>query len=130
MEQQTHSLGIPSSSSMIIHASDLVIDGINVVNPDLNLVKGYVSVRTWGLAMPVVQFCCKYNLDLLQQLFKEEGCDAKLRLDKYVVEHGLVTTMTICHDKYGAKGKNKCEKRISKYWSEKLSKLEIYINGN
>lgn len=36
-----------------------------------------------GLAMPVevVQFCWKYNLTRLQDLFKEEGCDAKLRLD-------------------------------------------------
>lgn len=36
-----------------------------------------------GLAMPVevVQFCWKYNLIRLQELFKEEGVEAKLRLE-------------------------------------------------
>lgn len=36
-----------------------------------------------GLAMPVevVQFCWKYNLTRLQELFREQGCEAKLRLD-------------------------------------------------
>lgn len=36
-----------------------------------------------GLAMPVevVQFCWKYNLTRLQELFREEGCEAKLRFD-------------------------------------------------
>ena len=36
-----------------------------------------------GLAMPfvVVQFCRKYNLVRLHELFKEKGCEAKLRLN-------------------------------------------------
>lgn len=80
------------------------------VDPDLNLVKGrggallrekmveaasdkFVVVADEtklvtglggsGLAMPVevVQFCWKYNLVRLQELFKEEGVEAKLRLD-------------------------------------------------
>lgn len=80
------------------------------VDPDLNLVKGrggallrekmveaasdkFVVVADEtklvsglggsGLAMPVevVQFCWKYNQIRLQELFGEEGCEAKLRLD-------------------------------------------------
>jgi ribose 5-phosphate isomerase A len=36
-----------------------------------------------GLAMPVevVQFCWKYNLVRLQELFKDEGVEAKLRME-------------------------------------------------
>lgn len=33
------------------------------------------------MLVEVVQFCWKYNLIRLQELFKGEGCDAKLRLD-------------------------------------------------
>lgn len=50
-----------------------------VVVDDTKLVMGLGGS---GLAMPVevVQFCWKYNLVRLQELFKEEGCEAKLRL--------------------------------------------------
>ncbi|PKU59055.1 putative ribose-5-phosphate isomerase [Dendrobium catenatum] len=80
------------------------------VDPDLNLVKGrggallrekmveaasdkfivvvdetklVTGLGGSGLAMPVevVQFCWQYNLTRLQELFKKEGCEAKLRLD-------------------------------------------------
>lgn len=52
-----------------------------VVVDDTKLVAGLGGS---GLAMPVevVQFCWKYNLIRLRELFKEEGCDAKLRLDE------------------------------------------------
>ncbi|PIA31656.1 hypothetical protein AQUCO_04900153v1 [Aquilegia coerulea] len=51
-----------------------------VVVDDTKLVSGLGGS---GLAMPVevVQFCWKYNLVRLQDLFKAEGCDAKLRVD-------------------------------------------------
>lgn len=50
-----------------------------VVADDTKLVSGLGGS---GLAMPVevVQFCWKHNLVRLQNMFKEEGCDAKLRL--------------------------------------------------
>ncbi|CAJ1938959.1 unnamed protein product [Sphenostylis stenocarpa] len=67
------------------------------------------------MPVEVVQFYCKYNLDLLQQLFKEERCDAKLRLDKYIVEHGLITTMTtFVMTNLGLKTRIS-ERRIAKY---------------
>ena len=49
-----------------------------VVVDDTKLVSGLGGS---GLAMPVevVQFYWKYNPVRLQELFKEEGCDAKLR---------------------------------------------------
>ncbi|CAJ1961052.1 unnamed protein product [Sphenostylis stenocarpa] len=110
-EEQARSLGIPLSVLDNNPRLDLAIDGADEVDPDLNLVKGrggallrekmveaasdkFIVVVDdtklvdglggSGLAMPVevVQFCWKYNLDRLQQLFKEEGCDAKLRLDE------------------------------------------------
>jgi len=110
-EEQARSLGIPLSVLDDNPRLDLAIDGADEVDPDLNLVKGrggallrekmveaasdkFIVVVDdtklvdglggSGLAMPVevVQFCWKYNLDRLQQLFKEEGCDAKLRLDE------------------------------------------------
>ncbi|KHN43201.1 Putative ribose-5-phosphate isomerase [Glycine soja] len=34
------------------------------------------------MPVEVVQFCWKYNLDRLQELFKEEGVEAKLRLEE------------------------------------------------
>ncbi|RDY08036.1 putative ribose-5-phosphate isomerase 3, chloroplastic, partial [Mucuna pruriens] len=109
-EEQARSLGIPLSVLDDNPRLDLAIDGADEVDPDLNLVKGrggallrekmveaasakFVVVVDdtklvdglggSGLAMPVevVQFCWKYNLVRLQELFKEEGCDAKLRLD-------------------------------------------------
>ncbi|EXB93249.1 putative ribose-5-phosphate isomerase [Morus notabilis] len=109
-EEQARSLGIPLSVLDDHPCLDLAIDGADEVDPDLNLVKGrggallrekmveaasdkFVVVADEtklveglggsGLAMPVevVQFCWKYNLVRLQELFKEEGVDAKLRLD-------------------------------------------------
>ncbi|XP_043724336.1 probable ribose-5-phosphate isomerase 3, chloroplastic [Telopea speciosissima] len=108
--EQAASLGIPLSVLDDHPHIDLAIDGADEVDPELNLVKGrggallrekmveaasdkFVVVADEtklvtglggsGLAMPVevVQFCWKYNLTRLQELFKEEGCEAKLRLD-------------------------------------------------
>ncbi|KAJ0982466.1 hypothetical protein J5N97_010721 [Dioscorea zingiberensis] len=108
--EQAQSLGIPLSTLDDHPHIDLAIDGADEVDPDLNLVKGrggallrekmveaasdkFVVVADEtklvtglggsGLAMPVevVQFCWKYNLIRLQELFKDEGCEAKLRLD-------------------------------------------------
>ncbi|KAK4759369.1 hypothetical protein SAY87_022500 [Trapa incisa] len=61
---------------MVEAASDKFV----VVVDDTKLVDGLGGS---GLAMPVevVQFCWKYNLVRLQELFKEEECDAKLRLN-------------------------------------------------
>ena len=62
---------------MVEAASDKFV----VVADETKLVTGLGGS---GLAMPVevVQFCWKYNLTRLQDLFKEEGCEAKLRLDE------------------------------------------------
>ncbi|KAJ8466857.1 hypothetical protein OPV22_029409 [Ensete ventricosum] len=108
--EQALSLGIPLSTLDAHPWIDLAIDGADEVDPDLNLVKGrggallrekmveaasdkFVVVADEtklvtglggsGLAMPVevVQFCWKYNQIRLQELFKEEVCEAKLRLD-------------------------------------------------
>ncbi|MCL7038952.1 hypothetical protein MKW94_026246 [Papaver nudicaule] len=108
--EQAKSLGIPLSVLDDHPVLDLAIDGADEVDPYLNLVKGrggallrekmveaaskkFVVVVDdtklvdglggSGLAMPVevVQFCWKYNLVRLQELFKEEGCEAKLRID-------------------------------------------------
>ncbi|KAI5424127.1 putative ribose-5-phosphate isomerase 3 [Lathyrus oleraceus] len=110
-EEQARSLGIPLSVLDDNPRLDLAIDGADEVDPYLNLVKGrggallreklveaasdkFVVVVDdtklvsglggSGLAMPVevVQFCWKYNLIRLQNLFKEEGVDAKLRVDE------------------------------------------------
>lgn len=109
-EEQALSLNIPLSTLDAHPHIDLAIDGADEVDPNLDLVKGrggallrekmveaasdkFVVVVDdsklvsglggSGLAMPVevVQFCWKYNLIRLQELFKEEGVDAKLRLD-------------------------------------------------
>ncbi|KAK3011787.1 hypothetical protein RJ639_011775 [Escallonia herrerae] len=109
-QEQAASLNIPLSVLDDHPKLDLAIDGADEVDPDLNLVKGrggallrekmveaasdkFVVVVDEsklvdglggsGLAMPVevVQFCWKYNLIRLQELFKEEGVEAKLRLD-------------------------------------------------
>ncbi|KAI4338652.1 hypothetical protein MLD38_023684 [Melastoma candidum] len=108
-EEQALGLGIPLSVLDDHPRIDLAIDGADEVDPDLNLVKGrggallrekmveaaskeFVVIVDEsklvdglggsGLAMPVevVQFCWKYNLIRLQELFKDEGCEAKLRL--------------------------------------------------
>ena len=110
-EEQARQLGIPLSVLDDHPRLDLAIDGADEVDPDLNLVKGrggallrekmveaasekFVVVADEtklvsglggsGLAMPVevVQFCWKYNLVRLQELFKEEGVEAKLRLNE------------------------------------------------
>ncbi|KAL6989804.1 putative ribose-5-phosphate isomerase 3, chloroplastic [Sarracenia purpurea var. burkii] len=109
-QEQAASLGIPLSVLDDHPKLDLAIDGADEVDPNLDLVKGrggallrekmveaasdkFVVVVDEtklvsglggsGLAMPVevVQFCWKYNLTRLQELFKEEGCESKLRLD-------------------------------------------------
>ncbi|KAG0541824.1 hypothetical protein BDA96_02G051000 [Sorghum bicolor] len=108
--EQAQSLGIPLSTLDDHPSIDLAIDGADEVDPDLNLVKGrggallrekmveaasakFIVVVDEtklvdglggsGLAMPVevVQFCWKYNLVRLQELFKEEGVEAKLRFE-------------------------------------------------
>ncbi|EEF49675.1 probable ribose-5-phosphate isomerase 3, chloroplastic [Ricinus communis] len=110
-EEQALSLGIPLSVLDEHPKLDLAIDGADEVDPDLNLVKGrggallrekmveaasdkFVVVADETklvdglggskLAMPVevVQFCWKYNLIRLKELFKDEGVDAKLRLNE------------------------------------------------
>ncbi|CAN1761403.1 Probable ribose-5-phosphate isomerase 3, chloroplastic [Linum perenne] len=110
-EEQARSLGIPLSVLDDHPKLDLAIDGADEVDPDLNLVKGrggallrekmveaasdkFVVVVDdtklvdglggSKLAMPVevVQFCWKYNLLRLKDMFKEEGVDAKLRVNE------------------------------------------------
>uniref|UniRef100_A0A0E0HXB4 ribose-5-phosphate isomerase n=1 Tax=Oryza nivara TaxID=4536 RepID=A0A0E0HXB4_ORYNI len=109
--EQAQSLGIPLSTLDDHPRIDLAIDGADEVDPDLNLVKGrggallrekmveaasdkfivvvdetklVTGLGGSGLAMPVevVQFCWKYNQVRLQDLFNDEGCEAKLRLDE------------------------------------------------
>ncbi|KAL6527445.1 putative ribose-5-phosphate isomerase 3, chloroplastic [Orobanche gracilis] len=109
-QEQAASLGIPLSTLDAHPHLDLAIDGADEVDTNLDLVKGrggallrekmveaasdkFVVVVDdsklvpglggSGLAMPVevVQFCWNYNLVRLQELFGEEGCQAKLRLD-------------------------------------------------
>lgn len=108
--EQAASLGIPLSGLDDHPRIDLAIDGADEVDPNLDLVKGrggallrekmveassdkFIVVVDEtklvdglggsGLAMPVevVQFCWKYNLKRLQELFKELDCEAKLRLE-------------------------------------------------
>ncbi|KAJ9180119.1 hypothetical protein P3X46_008401 [Hevea brasiliensis] len=110
-EEQARSLGIPLSVLDDHPRLDLAIDGADEVDPDLNLVKGrggallrekmveaasekFVVVADETklvtglggskLAMPVevVQFCWKYNLVRLKELFNEGGVEAKLRLNE------------------------------------------------
>lgn len=109
-QEQAASLGIPLSILDDHPKIDLAIDGADEVDPELNLVKGrggallrekmveaasdkfvvvvddtklVTGLGGSGLAMPVevVQFCWKYNLVRLQEMFNAEGCDAKLRVD-------------------------------------------------
>lgn len=109
-KEQAASLGIPLATLDSHPHLDLAIDGADEVDPRLDLVKGrggallrekmveaasdaFVVVVDdsklvsglggSGLAMPVevVQFCWSYNLVRLQELFKVEGCEAKLRLN-------------------------------------------------
>lgn len=107
-EEQAKSLNIPLTTLDDHPSLDLAIDGADEVDPELNLVKGrggallrekmveaasksFVVVADETklvsglggskLAMPVevVQFCWKFNLVRLQDLFRELGCEAKLR---------------------------------------------------
>ncbi|XP_031127905.1 probable ribose-5-phosphate isomerase 3, chloroplastic [Ipomoea triloba] len=109
-QEQAASLNIPLSTLDDHPKLDLAIDGADEVDPNLDLVKGrggallrekmveaasdkFVVVVDdtklvsglggSGLAMPVevVQFCWKYNLLRLQEMFRELDCEAKLRLD-------------------------------------------------
>ncbi|KAL3519139.1 hypothetical protein ACH5RR_021728 [Cinchona calisaya] len=109
-QEQAASLNIPLATLDTHPSLDLAIDGADEVDPNLDLVKGrggallrekmveaasdkFVVVVDdsklvsglggSGLAMPVevVQFCWKYNQIRLQELFKDEGVEAKLRLD-------------------------------------------------
>ncbi|KAL0691752.1 hypothetical protein Bca4012_091431 [Brassica carinata] len=108
-EEQARSLGIPLVALDTHPRIDLAIDGADEVDPNLDLVKGrggallrekmveavaerFIVVADdtklvkglggSGLAMPVevVQFCWKFNLVRLRDLFREFGCDAKLRV--------------------------------------------------
>ncbi|XP_044499204.1 probable ribose-5-phosphate isomerase 3, chloroplastic [Mangifera indica] len=108
-EEQARSLNIPLTTLDEHPVLDLAIDGADEVDPDLNLVKGRggallrekmveASSKSFvvvvdetklvsglggsKLAMPVevVQFCWKYNLIRLQEMFKERGVEAKLRV--------------------------------------------------
>ncbi|KAJ6353900.1 hypothetical protein OIU76_002840 [Salix suchowensis] len=110
-EEQARSLNIPLSILDDHPHIDLAIDGADEVDPLLNLVKGrggallrekmveaasdeFVVVADETklvdglggskLAMPVevVKFCWKYNLVRLQEMFKDEGVEAKLRVDE------------------------------------------------
>ncbi|OMO96374.1 Ribose 5-phosphate isomerase, type A [Corchorus olitorius] len=122
-QEQAASLNIPLTTLDSHPHIDLAIDGADEVDPNLDLVKGrggallrekmveaassaFIVVADdsklvsglggSGLAMPVevVQFCWKYNLVRLQGLFKDLGCDAKLRLagdgseKPYVTDNG------------------------------------------
>ncbi|XP_010427927.1 PREDICTED: probable ribose-5-phosphate isomerase 1 isoform X2 [Camelina sativa] len=109
--EQAVSLGIPLSDLDSHPIVDLSIDGADEVDPALNLVKGrggsllrekmiegaskkfvvivdesklvkYIGGS--GLAVPVevVPFCCDFTRGKLEELFKEAGCKAKLRMKK------------------------------------------------
>ncbi|KAJ3669901.1 hypothetical protein LUZ60_010225 [Juncus effusus] len=109
--EQAQSLGIPLATLDEYPKLDLAIDGADEVDPNLDLVKGrggallrekmveavsskfvvvvddtklVTGLGGSGLAMPVevVQFCWKFNQIRLGELFKEEGCEAKLRLNE------------------------------------------------
>ncbi|KAJ4909535.1 putative ribose-5-phosphate isomerase 1 [Raphanus sativus] len=106
---QAVSLGIPLSDLDSHPVVDLSIDGADEVDPSLNLVKGrggsllrekmvegaskkFVVIVDEsklvkhlggsGLAVPVevVPFCCDFTRGKLEELFKEAGCTAKLRV--------------------------------------------------
>ncbi|CAH8386153.1 unnamed protein product [Eruca vesicaria subsp. sativa] len=108
-EEQARSLGIPLVTLDTHPRIDLAIDGADEVDPNLDLVKGrggallrekmveavaerFIVVADdtklveglggSGLAMPVevVKFCWEFNLVRLRDLFKEFGCEAKLRV--------------------------------------------------
>ncbi|CAN6844533.1 unnamed protein product [Brassica oleracea] len=107
--EQAVSLGIPLSDLDSHPVVDLSIDGADEVDPALNLVKGrggsllrekmvegaskkFVVIVDEsklvkhlggsGLAVPVevVPFCCDFTRGKLEELFREAGCKAKLRV--------------------------------------------------
>ncbi|KAK3418424.1 hypothetical protein EUGRSUZ_H04380 [Eucalyptus grandis] len=69
-EEQARGLGIPLSVLDDHPRLDLAIDGADEVDPDLNLVKG-----SGGALL-------REKMVKLQELFNEEGCEAKLRLNQ------------------------------------------------
>lgn len=107
--EQAVSLGIPLSDLDSHPVVDLSIDGADEVDPALNLVKGrggsllrekmvegaskkfvvivdesklVKHIGGSGLAVPVevVPFCCNFTRGKLEELFREAGCKAKLRV--------------------------------------------------
>ncbi|XP_004288176.1 PREDICTED: probable ribose-5-phosphate isomerase-like [Fragaria vesca subsp. vesca] len=109
--QQALSLGIPLSDLDVHPVLDLAIDGADEVDPHLNLVKGRCGsllrekmvegackkfvvivdesklvdhLGGSGMAMPVevVPFCWKFTAKMLQDLFRESGCVAKLKCEE------------------------------------------------
>lgn len=106
---QAVSLGIPLADLDSHPIVDLSIDGADEVDPALNLVKGrggsllrekmiegaskkfvvivdesklVKHIGGSGLAVPVevVPFCCDFTRGKLEELFREAGCKAKLRM--------------------------------------------------
>ncbi|PRQ48610.1 putative ribose-5-phosphate isomerase [Rosa chinensis] len=119
--QQAVSLGIPLSDLDDHPVLDLAIDGADEVDPHLNLVKGRCGsllrekmvegackkfvvivdesklvdyLGGSGLAMPVevVPFCWKFTAKMLQDLFRNSGCVAKLKCgesgEPFVTDNG------------------------------------------
>ncbi|KFK41535.1 hypothetical protein AALP_AA2G141900 [Arabis alpina] len=107
--EQAISLGIQLSDLDSHPIVDLSIDGADEVDPSLNLVKGrggsllrekmiegaskkfvvivdesklVKHIGGSGLAVPVevVPFCCDFTRGKLEEMFKEAGCTAKLRV--------------------------------------------------
>ncbi|ESQ28090.1 hypothetical protein EUTSA_v10019520mg [Eutrema salsugineum] len=107
--EQAVSLGIPLSDLDSHPIVDLSIDGADEVDPSLNLVKGrggsllrekmvegaskkfvvivdesklVKHIGGSGLAVPVevVPFCCNFTRGKLEEMFREAGCKAKLRV--------------------------------------------------
>ncbi|KAK1324941.1 putative ribose-5-phosphate isomerase [Acorus calamus] len=110
-EEQATEAGIPLSDLECHPSVDLAIDGVDEVDPHMNLVKGrggsllrekmiegtcerFVVIVDESklvdciggsrLAMPVevIPFCCNYTLERLQRLFVDLGCTAELRIEK------------------------------------------------
>ncbi|KAK6162244.1 hypothetical protein DH2020_002085 [Rehmannia glutinosa] len=77
IQEQAAALGIPLSILDAHSHLDLASDGADEVDPNLDLVKGRDGLYC-------ARKCSRrrrINSWWLQELFKEEGCDAKLRLD-------------------------------------------------
>ncbi|KAJ0231976.1 ribose-5-phosphate isomerase 1 [Hirschfeldia incana] len=107
--EQAVSLGIPLSDLDSHPVVDLSIDGADEVDPSLNLVKGrggsllrekmvegaskkfvvivdesklvkHIGGSRLAVPVEVVPFCCDFTRGKLEELFKEAGCKAKLRV--------------------------------------------------